>query len=474
MRRSISLFTLLVLILSILAACGDSGTGTNPTAATGGGATATTGGAATATTGGISEPTETAGTEVEATATTEGAAVAPTATTGGEAAAPTATEAPAVLGSGGEKITIWHGWQGEYLTAIQAAFAKYATDNNVTIELLRVPDLNEKVAVAVPSGQGPDIIAWVNDQIGNNVLSGIIQPLDDYGVDQAYLGANFTEVAARAMTYDDMVYGIPESMEALTFIYNKKLVTETDLPKTTDDLLAMSESYNAPPDKYFFVYNGKNDAYFSAPWWQGAGVTLVSPEGTTELGNEESVAAGELIAKFSNIMPKEMDYGVADTLFKEGKAAIIMNGPWSIADYQKAGIDVGLATIPTISSSGQPGKPFVGVKMLMLSAEAKNPQAAVDLMKYYGSTEVQTELAKVNKQVPANSAAQDAMKSDPIIAGFIKQAANGEPMPNTEFISAMWDPIARTVESIWTGATPPAEAVKQGQELFDEKAQDLK
>ena len=106
-------------------------------------------------------------------------------------------------------------------------------------------------------------------------------------------------------------YAIPESMEALTFIYNKKLISADQLPKTTDDLIAQAKTYNGP-DKYLFVYNASREAYFSAPWWQGAGVTLVTPEGTTELNSENGIKAAELIQSFNQIMPKESDYGVAD------------------------------------------------------------------------------------------------------------------------------------------------------------------
>ena len=95
-------------------------------------------------------------------------------------------------------------------------------------------------------------------------------------------------------------------------------------------------------------------------------------------------------------------------------------------------------------------------------------------MKYYGSADVQAALAKVNKQVPANKAAQEQVKDDPIIAGFIGQAANGVALPNTQFIDAMWDPIAKTLEAIWSGASPPEQAIKDGAALFNEKAQDLK
>lgn len=469
MQRSLRLLSVIGLMALLLAACGGSvGNVTTSTSAPAGGTEATAAPAVAATAAPAAEAT--AAPAAEATA-----APAAEATAAPAAGGPTAEPTPEVqaVGSGSTKVVVWHGWQGEYFKEIQKLFADYATKNNITIELVKQADLNNKVSVAVPSGQGPDVIAWVDDQIGKNALSGIIQPIDQYGVDEAYLKQNFTPNAAAAMVYGGKVYGIPESMEALTFIYNKKLISEADIPKDTDALIAKSKSYNGT-DKYLFVYNAKNDAYFSAPWWQGSGVQLVTPEGTTELGSDKAVAAAKLIKSFTEIMPKELDYSVADTLFKEGKAAIIMNGPWSISDYQAAGLDIGLTTIPVVSNSGQPGKPFVGVKLLMLAAKAKNPQAAVDLMKYYGSTEVQAQLAKVNKQVPANTAAQEQVKSDPIIAGFINQAANGVPLPNTEFIDAMWDPVGKTVEAIWTGSSPPEQAVKDGTALFEEKAQDLR
>ncbi|HMQ32882.1 MAG TPA: extracellular solute-binding protein [Chloroflexaceae bacterium] len=454
MKRTLSLFSLIALFAMILAACGAGGGAAQPTTAPAAPAEATAAPAADATEAPAAEATE---------APAEPAA---------DPAAPT-EEPPEVLGSGDTRIVVWHGWQGEYFEAIEAAFATYAQENGVQIELLRVADLNNKVLTAVPSGQGPDIIAWVNDQIGKNALAEIIQPVDQYGIDEAYLRENFTDVAADAMIYDGQVYGVPESMEALTFIYNRALIDEADIPADTDALIARSQEYNAE-DKYLFVYNGRNDAYFSAPWWQGAGVELVTPEGTTTINSPEGVAAGELIQQFSTIMPSGIDYGIADTLFKEGKAAMILNGPWSIASYIEAGIDVGLATIPVVSSSGQPGTPFVGVKLLMLANNAKQPEAAAALMQYYGSPEVQATLAEINKQVPANTEAQEQVADDPIIAGFIAQAENGRPLPNTEFIDAMWDPIAQTVEAIWTGSADPQTAVEDGAALFEEKVIDLR
>jgi arabinogalactan oligomer/maltooligosaccharide transport system substrate-binding protein len=450
MKKLPVLFAFLVVLSLVLAACG------------------TPAPAPTATTAPEVMATDT--TAPDQPAMTDTPAPADTATV-----APTPTDpAPDVLGSGTTKIVIWHRWEGEYYKAIKQIFADYATKNNIQIELLLVQNVADKAQLAIPSGQGPDIIAWVNDRVGDSALSGIIQPLTQYGVDEKYLRSNFTDVATDAVLYNKEAYGIPESMEAMTLIYNKALIKEGELPKNTDDILKMAATYNKAPDKYLFVYNAKNDAYAASSWFQAYGVNMVKPDGTTDLGNDASLKAAKLIKSFSAIMPAECDYGTMDALFKDGKAAMIINGPWAIADYQAKGIDIGLTTIPAVGDSGKPGTPFVGVKLLMLAANSKNPQAAVDVMKYYGSTDVQVQLAKINKQVPANTVAQAKVKDDPIIAAFIAQAANGRPMPNTEFISAMWDPFGKMIEAIWTGAATPEQAVKDGAALFAEKAKDLK
>ncbi|GIV73488.1 extracellular solute-binding protein [Caldilinea sp.] len=386
---------------------------------------------------------------------------------------PTPEAAPDVVGAGPTQIVVWHRWEGEYYKAIKEIFAEYAAQNNVQIELLLVQNVADKAQLAVPSGQGPDIIAWVNDRLGDSALSKIIQPLNTYSIDESYLRANFADVATDAMIYKGQVYGIPESLEAMTFIYNKALITEEELPKTTDELLAKAATYNQPPEKYLFVYNAKGDIYAAACWFQAMGVQLVKEDGTTDVGNEASVKALELIKRFSEIMPAESDYGTADALFKDGKAAIILNGPWAIADYQAKGIDIGLTPVPIVSASGKPGAPFVGVKLLMLAENAKNPEAAVELMKYYGSAEVQAKLAQINKQVPANKTAQEMVKDDPIIAGFIAQAANGRPMPSSEYIAAMWDPFNKMIEAVWTGAATPEQAAADGAALFAQKVADM-
>jgi ABC-type glycerol-3-phosphate transport system substrate-binding protein len=61
-------------------------------------------------------------------------------------------------------ITIWHNWEGGYLDAKKAIFDAYSKQYpDVTITLVHKTDLEKNVTTAVPAGQGPDIIAWVDD-----------------------------------------------------------------------------------------------------------------------------------------------------------------------------------------------------------------------------------------------------------------------------------------------------------------------
>lgn len=82
-----------------------------------------------------------------------------------EPAAPEATEAPmeepteAPMEEPTEApmadttITIWHGWDGAYYTAIEEVFNEYTANTGVKIELVRQDNLSDAMAVAVRQGR---------------------------------------------------------------------------------------------------------------------------------------------------------------------------------------------------------------------------------------------------------------------------------------------------------------------------------
>ena len=373
-------------------------------------------------------------------------------------------------------ITIWHGYEGTYLDSKKAIYDAYTKlYPSVTINLVHKPTLTDAVTAAAGASQGPDIIAWVDDQIGKWQKLEAIKPMDSY-VDSSYMNAQYTKAAVDAATFDGKIYGMPEAVEAISLLYNKKLVNAADLPKTTDALVTFAKNYaNSKPGNYGVVWNPK-DAYFQAPWIYGNGGFYVKADGTVGLSTAGTKAGFNYVASFKGSMPAGVDYGIADTLFKEGKAAMIINGPWSVADYTKAGVDYGITTLPLVGTSNKPAAPFVGVKTLMLGAYSTNPALAADIMKFFTNKENQTQMVQTTKEIPANKLALADPKVQALtdIAGFGAQVKNGVPLPNTPFMSALWDPVAKALEAVWTGKQSVDAALSDAQSAAEKNVAQLK
>jgi len=373
-------------------------------------------------------------------------------------------------------ITIWHGYEGTYLDTKKAIYDAYTKQYpNVTINLVHKPNLTDAVTAAAGAGQGPDIVAWVDDQIGKWVKLEAIKPIDAYA-SKDYMNSQYTQAAVDAATFEGKIYGIPEAVEAITLLYNKKLISADQIPKTTDDLVSFAKSYSQAHAGSFGVVWNPKDAYFQAPWIYGSGGFYVKSDGSVGLNTSGTKAGFNYVASFKGAMPAGVDYGIADTLFKEGKAAMIINGPWSVADYGKAGVDYGFATLPKVTASGKAASPFVGVKTLMLGAYSTNPALAADVMKFFSNQANQTTMVLATREIPANklALADPKVQAIPDIAGFGAQVKNGVPLPNTPFMSALWDPVAKALEAVWTGKQSVDDALRDAQTSAEKNVAQLK
>lgn len=374
-------------------------------------------------------------------------------------------------------ITIWHGWQGDYLKAKKAIFDAYTQMHpKVTIKLVQQEQLIDKSVTAIKAGNGPDVIAWVDDSLGKLAASHSVVPLDQY-ISSDYVKSTYTKPAAEAVTFNGKIYGVPETTEAITLMYNKKLITADQLPKTTDDMLAFAKNYQQQnPGKFGVVWNTQ-DAYFNAPWFYGFGAYYVKEDGTVGLNSDQAIAASKYIASFKPYLPKQISYDVASSLFTEGKAAAIINGPWSYADYAtKAGIDIGFAKLPmVVANNNMPAQPFVGVKSLWVTKNAKNPALAADILKFYTNTQNQLQMIKATSEIPANAAAakDSSVISNPVIGSYAAQVEVGTPLPNTPYMSALWKPVGDALTAVWSGAQTPEAALAAAQAAATKGVQDI-
>ncbi len=190
----------------------------------------------------------------------------------------------------------------------------------------------------------------------------------------------------------------------------------------------------------------------------------VDDQGMAYLNTPEALAAGNWLVEFSKVAPAETSHDICKAMIVDGEAGAWWTGPWAIADLEAAGIDYGILPM---------GKPFVGIKALMLSKNAVdrgNEALAIDIMKYFTSGPVQAKIAATNKTIPASTAAMNdaAVQALATLKGFGASLNLGVPMANTPFANAQWGPVGDATTAIWTGAQAPEEALAAAQTAVEE------
>lgn len=357
-------------------------------------------------------------------------------------------------------LTMWT-QEGESEGAFEFILAELeaymAANPNVTVELVQkgTEALREDFQTASLAGDAPELLWTVSDQAGPFVAANLIQPVQDFYSVNEYV---------ESVAFNGNVYGAPiSSGNHLMLLYNKSIVGET-APATFEELIAIAKDFT-DGENYGLVYN-TTEPFWLVPFLGGFGGSVFAADGVTPtLDTPEMVKTLEFMAslKFDEmITPQESDYGTMDTLFKEGKAAFIINGDWSLSDYQGIlGDDFGTAAVPTLPGGNQP-RPYTAGKYLMVSSAVSGAEleAVKGVIAHFLAEDVQLKMTDMLSRLPASLSALDstAITSNPILAGSAAQLATGTPQPTVVEMRANWDAMKPELNAVMAGTTDAATA----------------
>ncbi|KPV54026.1 hypothetical protein SE17_06215 [Kouleothrix aurantiaca] len=451
----LKIFSLLSLLALLLAACGGGGTATtSPTAAPASG-----GGAATA------APAAEAPTAM---------AEAPTAaaSAGGGAAAGSAANC-AIAGPKVDKLVFWtrsKDGDPDY-TSIKAVADAYTAGGGSPVEIVTIPDADfkAKMSISAPAGEGPDVYGPIaHDWIGEFAIQQIALEVPDSAIKEK---DDIIPAALDAARVNGKLYALPLFVESVALIYNKDMVPTP--PKTWDELVKMSTDLTKG-DVYGFGFPLLEQYHEGAIFMGMGGYIFKYTNGqfdTNDIGlaNEGSVKAAEFLRDmYQKKQPQMPDaaidranmHGVQEGMMEAGKLAMTINGPWREAPLKKAGINYGVAKLPSLPD-GSPMKPFLGVQVYGASAFSKNKEAALDFISYATCTNSAVEQYKGFIKVPVRTSAINSgeVKANPNIAIWNEQAADGVPMPNIPAMSNVWKPWGDAMDAI-IPANAPDDQVK--------------
>jgi arabinogalactan oligomer/maltooligosaccharide transport system substrate-binding protein len=372
-------------------------------------------------------------------------------------------------------LTIWHGLLANELDAWNQRLGNFtALYPGITVNLVSKASLHDNLATAVPAGVGPDLYTWgAQDWQGEFVNASLIVPIDDY-IDSA-TRALYYPSALQAMTYKGHLYALPLAAECITLFYNKAYITTP--PETTDQLVALMQNQSAAGGtasyQYALSHVTQNDPYHCEPWVSGfGGYYYNDTTGLVGLNSTGTVAAASWFN--STILPylaPDLGGDSQRALFYQNKSAMLISGPWSVADVKNANINFGLALIPKISQNNNATPmPYEGVKGIWMTANVKdaNKEAAIAFMKWWTGVDNQIALGKMLGWVPVVYGAYNdlTIQNDPVISGFGNQLKYTIGIPSAPQMSEVWGPAGDAWGAVTSGAKTPQAAFQNAEDTI--------
>ncbi|WP_461219409.1 extracellular solute-binding protein [Lapidilactobacillus salsurivasis] len=354
-------------------------------------------------------------------------------------------------------------------SGIKAAAAAFGKENNVKVKIVEKEYAGqlEKLRLDGPAGTGPDVITIPGDQIGTAVTEGLLKPLTVSKATQKL----YTDSAMESQIVKGKVYGLPKAVETTILYYNKKLVSEADLPKTTEEWYTFSKEQRAK-GKYGLLALW-DQIYYAQGVFSGYGGYIFGKDSKGNfdakdigLNNSGSVDAANYVSKFykEGLFPKgiigDKGINVLDSLFTEGKAAAVISGPWNFEPYKKAGIDYGVVELPELENGKHMGS-FIGVKSYNVSSYSKNADLAEKFVKYLTNAKNSKVRYQKTSEVPAvkSLAESDLVKKDVNASAVALQSQHAELTPNITEMDQVWTPANNALQVVDTGKSTAKKAL---------------
>ncbi len=356
------------------------------------------------------------------------------------------------------KLLIWYTVQGS--KTLQQIGDEFTKKTGIPVAVEAPEDGPAKFQQAAAAGKGPDIWVWAHDRFGEWVSGGLLVPITP----GKKMQADIEPLAWKAMMVGDKTWGYPLSIEAVSLVYNKALVTTP--PKSFEEVMALDKKLSGQGKKaILWEYT---NTYFTWPLLAAGGGYAFKQKADgsydatdTGVNNAGALAGTELLNKLvrEKFMPTGAGYAEMEGAMAQGKVAMMINGPWSWDNLRKANIDFGVAKIPTVA--GKKASPFVGVRGVVINKASPNHDLAVEFIENYMLTvkglKTLNDVDPIG--VPASKAFFAELKSNPGVATTMASAQDGVPMPNNPEMGRFWSSMKSALDNVSEARQTPKEAL---------------
>lgn len=346
--------------------------------------------------------------------------------------APPASDAPASVAPGGSgSPAASDGYQGEPASIEYAIWGDPAEIDSQTklVESFEAvnPTIDVKVTVAdwdsyweklltgLAGGAAPDVFAMDGplfpDYQARDVLLDLQPLIERDGYD---LGQLADQGVGVFKTVEGAQFGLPRDLNVVVLYYNKKMFDAAGIPYPDDTWdwaklievgkqLTLDTNSDGTTDQWgLYTETSDMENYWLSLVWQNGGEFFAADGKSTALTTDQSAGGiqflQDLIYK-EKILAEPAIFADLGDAFEQGLAAMEVNGSWLVPTHQAAGIELGIAPIP----SGPAGRfTTVNPTGAVVYKGTKAPDAAWEFVKYLASPPAQEQLMQLKASLPVS------------------------------------------------------------------------
>lgn len=340
---------------------------------------------------------------------------------------------------------------------VQAVLADFSRRHRIKVELVR-PALGSFDGYA-------DIVCTSHEQLGSALEHGHLQVLTP----SAHLYGNFASAWSLgwdAVTIKGSIYAYPLLLEPMALVYNPQLLSHP--PRSFSELPALAQGLRVQHGVQALVWN-YTDAYLTWPLLAAADKPSIFPANANgEFDPRRNGASYPGVIDGAITIRQWLDQGSigrieagipAETVFMEGRAAMLLAGRDSWPRLRHAGVPWALAPWPELGGNKPPLLLSVWGCSITRTADSRAARTFMEQFLLSASTQ-KLLFGRLRGVIPLHA----RLFADATDHGegriLWEQVLASRPTPNHPLIGRFWSEMGSALKNIMRGA-PPADTLQR-------------
>ncbi len=352
------------------------------------------------------------------------AAVLISACSGNSQSSQSGEESAASGGNDTLTVTIWDSGQKDGIDKIIEEYTA-ATGNKAEVQVVTWDQYWTLLEAGASGGDLPDVFWMHSNEAERYMKNGILMDLTDRVNSSTKLEMDkFPEEIKELYQYDGKTYAIPKDIDTIALWYNKTLFDEAGV-SYPDESWTWDDYYNAAVQLtkedgsvYGTAMNPSNnqDGWMNIVYSMGGSV-LSEDKTKSGFDSPETIAAMNYVDSLvKNGMPSAstMAENANDAMLSSGKIAMLPLGSWMVAPMKSNEYVVencAVAVLPKDKDTGRRVSIYNGLGWAV-NANTSNPEAAWELVEWFGSKDGQTRQAELGVSMSAYDGVSDGWKAN--------------------------------------------------------------